>query len=83
MTNFMEYQEERFKNAIPIYAGMDQEYAKLKGCPECEGRGYFCLNPFAETNKKFVRCQTCVEAERYFKKHGELPEHIASKIKTQ
>jgi len=72
---------ERLEKAPVLHPGTDQEYAKLKGCPECDGRGWFCLDPFQEYNKRFCRCPTCVEAEQYFKKHGELPEHIASKMK--
>jgi hypothetical protein len=64
-----------------LRAGEDYEYPVLKGCPDCNGRGWIYENPFAEKWAKTTRaCSTCWHAKKYFDQHGELPDDIASAI---
>lgn len=51
---------------------------KLEGCPDCNGRGWFCTNPFAEFNRRYVQCPTCADAKRHYDAHGELPADIVA-----
>lgn len=60
-------------NVSPV---SNDEVVRMKGCPDCEGRGWFCLNPFAPYNKKYKQCPTCIDAKRHYEKHGVLPEDI-------
>lgn len=63
-------------NARPIGPLGDPAYVKLKGCPDCDGRGWFVLRPFAETNRGVVQCPTCLAAKIHFDQFGELPADI-------
>jgi hypothetical protein len=47
-----------------IHAGSDDEIFKWSGCPDCGGRGYFVVNPFAPYGMKYRQCVTCETAFR-------------------
>lgn len=68
----------------------DSSVVKMKGCPDCEGRGWFLINPFATggTNgcggiSNMCQCMTCKDAEAYFKENGDLPEEIKTLLATK
>ena len=57
----------------------------LKSCPDCNGRGWFLINPFATGgtdgagglgNK--TQCLTCADAYAFFNAHGCLPPELES-----
>lgn len=64
------------ENAREIRMGTGDLVVKLTGCPDCGGRGWFCENPFAEFNKRYIQCPTCLAAKRHFDAHGTLPADI-------
>ena len=61
----------------------DDVLVKLKICPDCQGRGWFLINPFATGDGgfggigNFTQCTTCFQAHEYFKQHGKLPDELA------
>ncbi len=68
------------ENCRELRPGSDDPIVRLKGCPDCYGYGWFVANPFAEYNKRFYQCPTCIEAKRHFDKTGELPGDIAAAL---
>lgn len=71
------------ENAPALHPGEDREYPVLKNCPDCGGRGWFCENPFAEYNKRYRACPTCLDSKRHFEEYGELPADIAAAMVSQ
>lgn len=65
------------ENAPPIQAGSDDEIVRMRGCPDCYGRGWFLKHPFAMYNQEYVQCPTCLSAKQHFDKYGTLPRDIA------
>lgn len=71
----------------PVPFKHDTQVVKLKGCPDCTGRGWFLINPF-ETGgsdgsggyRNMCQCQTCLNTEKYWKEHGVLPPEIAKEM---
>lgn len=56
---------------------------RLEICPDCDGRGWFLINPFRTggTNGaggvgNMTQCLTCKSAHEYFKQHGVLPPEL-------
>jgi hypothetical protein len=55
---------------------------KLRGCPDCKGRGWFLINPFATSPPpaggigNMCQCQTCASAKAYYDAHGCLPPQL-------
>jgi hypothetical protein len=64
------------KTAQTLNPAIDGDIIKLKGCPDCGGRGWFCDNPFIEHGKTYKQCPTCLAAFIHHGKHGTLPEDI-------
>lgn len=68
--------------AVPL--GPTGEVVRFRHCPQCDGRGYFLINPFATSCGGFggianiAQCLTCLETKRYFNEHGVLPEPFAA-----
>lgn len=65
------------------FSESDTVYA-LRGCPSCNGRGWFLINPFATGGGNgcgglgnTCQCLTCADAHAYYKKHGKLPSQLA------
>lgn len=61
----------------------DDTIVKMDGCPDCKGRGWFLINPFATGGfggcggiGNSTQCQTCVNTEKYFKETGKIPRSI-------
>lgn len=72
---------EQLANATRLLQGSDQTYHKLRGCPSCEGRGWFALDPFGlPYPKNIVACPTCERSKRYFDLHGVLPQDVQDAI---
>lgn len=66
------------------------DIVKMKGCPDCNGRGYFLINPFATggTNGcggigNCCQCQTCLNAKAYWDKHGHLPPELVAEMQAK
>ena len=77
----------RGKAEPPIPFEHDTKVVKLPGCPDCDGRGWFLINPFgtgggggAGGYRNMCQCQTCANSEKYWKEHGELPPEIAKEM---
>lgn len=77
----------RGKGDPPEPLSWGSKIVKMTGCPDCGGRGYFLINPFATGGGDGVggpgnrtQCLTCLDSEAYFKKHGELPVEIAEPV---
>lgn len=66
------------KPAQPI--GVDGVVVRLKGCPDCFGRGYFLIEPFKQGGGagNMTQCPTCLSASEHFDKNGYIPADIAS-----
>lgn len=71
----------------PVPLNSQSLVVKLYGCPDCQGRGYFLINPFAVGgfdgaggigNK--CQCQTCVSAQAYWNEHGKLPPDVVDRM---
>jgi len=65
----------------------DDDVIKLKSCPDCQGRGWFLINPFAMGggdgsggigNK--TQCLTCLNSHTYYQAHGKLPDDVVARI---
>ncbi len=62
-----------------------QDVIRWNDCPDCKGRGYFLINPFATGGSNFcggianmTQCKRCEETHAYWKLHGKLPEAEAT-----
>lgn len=71
----------RGENPIPLKH--DSVIVSISTCPDCDGRGWFLINPFATGGHdgcggigNHCQCQTCADAERYWKEHGRLPDGL-------
>lgn len=58
---------------------------KFKNCPDCDGRGWFLINPFATGGRdgsgglgNKTQCLTCADAYAFFNAHGCLPPELES-----
>jgi len=56
---------------------------RISTCPDCTGRGWFLINPFATRGsngaggiRNITQCQTCQAAYAYYQRTGELPDRI-------
>lgn len=59
------------------------DVVRMQGCPDCCGRGYFLINPFATGGSNgaggagnVTQCLTCLDCKAYWDIHGELPPEI-------
>ncbi len=71
------------RGADPKPLTTDSKVIALATCPDCNGRGWFLINPFSVGGSNgaggianMTQCLTCKSAEEYFKEHGELPPGI-------
>lgn len=69
---------------------LGDEVLKLKGCPDCNGRGYFTIQPFLTGGNNLcggmrnaTQCPTCKSAHDYFEKNGKLPDDIAAAMENK
>lgn len=81
MTNAAAFRVGRGRPPVPIKP--DDKVIILRSCPDCSGRGWFLINPFATggsdgsggiSNK--TQCLTCLACEAYWRIHGKLPDGI-------
>lgn len=61
------------------------DVVRLKGCPDCGGRGYYLIEPFrtggsngAGGLSNMCPCLTCVDSNAYWKEFGELPPSVVT-----
>ncbi|QDV26717.1 hypothetical protein Q31a_50960 [Aureliella helgolandensis] len=77
----------RAKDGKPLNPG--QQIVKLRGCPDCDSRGYFLLNPFIPNFRALLsfsnltQCQTCLDCQTYWKLYGALPPEIVPELTTK
>jgi hypothetical protein len=71
------------EGARTIIAGSNDPIIRMKGCPDCGGYGWLIENPFAQYNKKYIQCPTCLDAKRHHDEHGTIPADIAAAIVDQ
>lgn len=71
----------RAVNPEPMEDG--KEYARLPICPDCDGRGWFLINPFATggTNGaggigNLTPCLTCLDSHAFWEEFRVLPPEI-------
>jgi hypothetical protein len=67
----------------PVGLTYDDQIVRLNGCPDCQGRGWFLINPFATGGgngcggiANLCQCLTCLDSKSYWDAHGELPPEI-------
>lgn len=60
---------------------------RMDGCPDCSGRGWFLINPFATGGPNGMggignqmQCLTCLDCKTYYDQHGKLPPEIAKEM---
>lgn len=58
---------------------------RMLGCPDCDGRGWFLINPFATGGpggaggfSNMCQCLTCLDSKRYYDAFGELPPSVVA-----
>lgn len=69
----------------PIGLDHADTVVRLKDCPDCGGRGYYLIRPFATgvANgagglRNMCQCQTCADSKAYYLEHGELPPSVVA-----
>lgn len=74
----------RGENPVPLRH--DSEVIRMRGCPDCDGRGYFLINPFGMGGSNgagglgnMCQCQTCFNAKKSFDEYGRLPPEILTR----
>jgi hypothetical protein len=60
---------------------------RLKICPDCDGRGYFVINPLhpgsceaAHGVGNMTQCLTCLQSKSHFDRYGELPPELVARL---
>ena len=63
----------------------DADVPRLKGCPDCGGRGYYLIQPFMTGGSNgagglgnMCHCLTCVDSKAYWDEFGELPPSVVA-----
>jgi hypothetical protein len=70
----------RGEPAVPLRR--DSTIVRLPSCPDCQGRGWFLINPFefrpapAGGIGNMTQCLTCLDAHAYWQEHGHLPAEL-------
>ena len=66
--------------------GYGQQIVRLPSCPDCDGRGWFLINPFATGGsngaggpRNMCQCLTCYDSHEFWKQFGELPPELETK----
>jgi hypothetical protein len=72
-------------NRKPMQYG--ESYPKMANCPDCDGRGWFLINPFATGGSNgaggignMSPCETCRRSEEYWRQHKCLPPDVVESI---
>lgn len=62
---------------------VDSKVVTLVGCPDCNGRGWFLINPFATGGSNgcggvgnMCQCLTCLDAHEFYLQHQRLPDEL-------
>jgi len=62
-----------------------EDVTRLKGCPDCAGRGYYLIQPFKTGGSNgagglgnMCHCLTCVDSKAYWDEFGELPPSVVA-----
>ena len=71
----------------PVAIEYGQDVPRLRGCPDCSGRGYYLINPFltggsngAGGLRNMCQCQTCADSKAYWDEFGELPPSVVAEM---
>jgi hypothetical protein len=60
---------------------------KLIDCPDCDGRGYFLINPFLDYGlgslDNMTQCLTCLDSKVYYDKFKRLPPEIVVEMENR
>ncbi len=77
----------RGKAASPEGLMQGQDVVVLKCCPDCGGRGWYLINPFATGGSNgaggignLTQCLTCLDSKAYWDQHGRLPPEIIAEL---
>jgi len=75
----------RGRPASPVGLDHGDDVVRLKGCPDCSGRGYYLIQPFATGGsngagglRNMCQCQTCADSKAYYIEFGELPPSVVA-----
>lgn len=75
----------RGRPAAPVGLNHGDDVIRLKGCPDCDGRGYFLIQPFVSGGsngagglRNMCQCQTCADSQAYCMAYGELPPSVVA-----
>ena len=75
----------RGRPAKPVGIHYDADVPRLKGCPDCGGRGYYLIHPFKTGGSNgagglgnMCHCLTCVDSKAYWDEFGELPPSVVA-----
>ncbi|QDV24416.1 hypothetical protein [Aureliella helgolandensis] len=74
----------RAEHPEPLAQGA--EIVKLRGCPDCDSRGYFLINPFIVRWESLLhfsnltQCQTCLDCQTYWNLYNALPPEIVAEL---
>jgi hypothetical protein len=75
----------RGRPANPVGLNYGDDVVRLKDCPDCGGRGYFLISPFATGGsngaggmRNMCQCQTCADSKAYYLTYGELPPSVVA-----
>jgi len=74
-------------NVRPVPFSPSDWVVKLRGCPDCGGRGWFLINPFRVSSGgagglyNVTQCKTCLRSKRHFDETGTLPEDVVARMK--
>lgn len=76
----------RGRPANPVGLNPNDIIVTLRGCPDCDGRGWYLINPFATRPSpaggisNMCQCLTCLSAKEFWDKHGCLPETLVKEM---
>lgn len=77
----------RGRPEIPESIQYDADVPRLKGCPDCGGRGYYLIQPFktggcngAGGLGNMCHCLTCADSKAYWDEFGELPPSVVAEM---
>lgn len=73
----------RGRPEYPVSIEYGDDVVRLKDCPDCGGRGYYLITPFATGGsngagglRNMCQCQTCADSKAYYLEYGELPPSV-------
>jgi len=71
----------------PVGLNWNDNVVQMNGCPDCKGRGWFLINPFATGGGNgfggignLTQCLTCLDCKAYWDEHGVLPPEVVAEM---